>query len=746
VFSSGSPAELREAWQNNFSKCRFPPACLGARNYNMKGQYKTCESDPHLLSTERDECDPSQKDSLEGCHEEAGYRKTCAIMASRGFATAETGGTHVCRICARCREGYQRSAQGLGFKCEKCPDRRENGWRLSLGGFGALLSGILLVKLGMSDVLEGNPSDAMNRILLNFMQVIAVFAAFPLQWPAPVLELFKISQAVSVLGESLVNPDCELSFAAADMFYYKMLGWSAVPVCTVLFTFFVWGLFACCKGVPWDQELKPHTDLNREAKRTRGPDASAHVVEVELAEAPRTWLGLGAGASSTEQSSTRKGGSQAKRTNAKLSSKLALRDNIDASFEEMVRKERLGHIEASVAFRNMLLLKLKQRVPTPKDHFCVSTVILLYLCYPSMCKNTFRLMICTRVGDQMFLSADPEQMCWVGRHLLMVLVACVPQLILYVLGMPIAALVVLFRNRHHLEGARTKYRWGVLYVGLKPERYYWDFVVALRKAAVFSLSVLGSTGENLAIQTHLAMLVLFLSLLGHLVGRPYESEWLLLDVFEVSGLVVCWILMWSGIVFYLDGIDDQQREITTAVLMLINIGYAVVVGIILIRQKAEEGATWTVVMRRRICCMVSDRRLRCLGNLIPRINPATRYVREMSLMHDRKTFAQERDMIPSFDRVGGGQEEQLLSDPVRHISTSSVEWSHNPQLFDLASAQSSLPDGWYVERDPQSGMMYYFTMEGKTSWQPPQPGSNSSEGGRQSRLRTVSSLIFGTKA
>ena len=97
----------------------------------------------------------------------------------------------------------------------------------------------------MNDVLDGNPSDAMNRILLNFLQIVSVFSAFPLKWPKPVLEMFKISQAVSVLGESFVNPDCELSWSASDMFYNKMLVWTAVPA-VVLFSFMVWRTYACC--------------------------------------------------------------------------------------------------------------------------------------------------------------------------------------------------------------------------------------------------------------------------------------------------------------------------------------------------------------------------------------------------------------------------------------------------------------------------------------------------------------------
>ena len=62
---------------------------------------------------------------------------------------------------------------------------------------------------------------------------------------------------------------------------------------------------------------------------------------------------------------------------------------------------------------------------------------------------------------------------------------------------------MLFKNRHRLNHARTKYRYGMLYVGLKKNRYYWEVVICARKAGLFSLSVIGSANAGLAVQKSL---------------------------------------------------------------------------------------------------------------------------------------------------------------------------------------------------------------------------------------------------
>ena len=189
----------------------------------------------------------------------------------------------------------------------------------------------------------------------------------------------------------------------------------------------------------------------------------------------------------------------------------------------------------------------------------------------------------------------------------MVLCVFLPQLIIYVLGMPFLALTMLFLNRHHWRPLRSSIA-GCIVCGLDLNDTI-GFCGCFAKAALFSLSVVGSTGTNLTIQTHLAMLVLFGSI-SPSYWAPMKKNGCCL-MYLVAGLVVCWILMWSGIVYYLDDIVVSRKDLATVCLVMLNVLYALSVGVVLLRQKALEAQDWPVFFRNRICCMVSDEALSC---------------------------------------------------------------------------------------------------------------------------------------
>ncbi len=682
----------REHESNNFTECRFPAACLGAPNKALKGLFDTCASDKDTTR----QCDPSQVDSPEGCNEEAGFQRFC-------------GSGRICRLCSRCRPGFQRSAQGVGFRCDQCPPRSQNKWRMIAGSVVAILFVLFLVKLGMADVLEGNPSDAMNRILLNFLQVVSIFVAFPLKWPTALLEIFKVSQVISVIGESLVNPDCELNYSPSQLFYAKMLVWAVVPILVVMICYLYWRCFSIAKAVHFTEEMTS-MKKSEQSSETDGLELSSAVTagsETRSAAASVDSIGAAVALSIMET-----------RDKKAVNQKPKKRASILTILDEDAKISRLALAHAA-NIRTDILKKLKARRPTPKDHFMVSTVILLYLCYPTACRTTFRLLSCIVIGKDyssgsavplFYLAADPEERCYQGQHLMMAFALGLPQLLLYVLGMPLLALLALFRNRDRLENARTKYRWGILYVGLRQERYYWDVgIVAMRKAAVFSLTVVGSSDKALAFQTHLAMIVLLISLLAHLVGRPYQPEWWLLDVFEVSGLTVCWLLMWSGICFYLEGVSTTQQELVSVCLVLVNACYAACVGVILVKQKVKEQASWTVMVGRRLCCLVGNESLSECFKRVPAIDPASKYQSSM----------------------------ELLTRASRHMDKVPITWQANPSNqidemghrgFEMKTSErgdkdsidrSELPNGWYQSLDPVTKKSYYYTLRGNTQWEFP---------------------------
>jgi hypothetical protein len=349
-----------------FQPCRHKSACFGARHLDAEN---------------------TTDDRPEGCNEEKGFQTICstdsvdkiiiAANASTNTST-NTSNSQICRMCTTCKEGYRRSSQGYGYQCNQCASSENNRVMLAIGAVASMFVVYFLVRLGMDDALQGNASDALTRVFINFLQVISVFATYPLSWPKVLTQMFYVQGAVSVLGETMLNPDCELSMKASEIFYAKMIAWSIVPLAIILLTYIIWRVVALVRCT-----------------------------------------------------SFRKG-------------------------------------EMHSGYPSTLNLQTYSRKPTPKDKFILTTAILLHLGYPSACQNTFRLLACTEIGDgHWYLQADLEKRCWEGQHLDMVFAVCLPQIIIYVVGMPLATLIILHRNRQRLDNPRTKYRWGIFYIGLK---------------------------------------------------------------------------------------------------------------------------------------------------------------------------------------------------------------------------------------------------------------------------------------
>ena len=91
-------------------------------------------------------------------------------------------------------------------------------------------------------------SDGIQKIFLNYMQVIAFAQAFPLRWPVFLEDLFEFQGAVSTVGEHLLSPDCLSTASAAELFYSKQLIFSLAPFIVVAVSCTFWYLRSCCSN------------------------------------------------------------------------------------------------------------------------------------------------------------------------------------------------------------------------------------------------------------------------------------------------------------------------------------------------------------------------------------------------------------------------------------------------------------------------------------------------------------------
>jgi hypothetical protein len=341
--------------QQVFAECLFAPACLGGVN-------------PLLVARHPEAAISSLRHNM-SCNVTLGYRNNS-------------------RLCHACETTFKR--QGTN-RCAECPKNQGDNWGLMLLGFVILICVLLfLVGDAINDAGKQTLSASIQKILLNYLQVVTLFNAFPLRWPAELEYLFEAQGAISTVGEHLVNPDCiATSSSAAELYYSKQQFFAALPFVIVAISFGIWFVHGKIKKKPFFQKRED-------------------------------------------------------------------------------RKET-----------------------TMKDKFVVTVTTVLYLLYPTLCKNTFGLFDCKRIGMQAYLKIDLEEKCYQGRHQTMMILLGVGQLIVYVIGLPLIVLLFLRRNRESLDTHVSQARYGLFYGSYKPDRFFWETIITSRKVSVVMLSVFG---------------------------------------------------------------------------------------------------------------------------------------------------------------------------------------------------------------------------------------------------------------
>ena len=158
------------------------------------------------------------------------------------------------------------------------------------------------------------------------------------------------------------------------------------------------------------------------------------------------------------------------------------------------------------------------------------------------------------------------------------LMLTLPQLLLYVVGLPIAGTIHLMRNRDRLQDRQFYTRYGLLYLGYRADRAWWEVVVAVRKVMIVAVGTFGTLLGVVDLQAHLALLVVFGSIVAQFVGRPFDMRrpnTRLLHNLELTALSICWLTFWGGLLFFLghekeNTVSKEIKVITTVCLVSSN--------------------------------------------------------------------------------------------------------------------------------------------------------------------------------
>ena len=129
-----------------------------------------------------------------------------------------------------------------------------------------------------------------------------------------------------------------------------------------------------------------------------------------------------------------------------------------------------------------------------KRSIVVSTICILFLFHPKLTSESLSVFLWSKVNDSDFrMTHHMEYKCYSWSHISWAIFVGLPILIFWVIGLPAYAFYVLTKHRNELENPEYRKYYLLLYQGLKPKAYYWEFVNTFRKFSILAINALTNT-------------------------------------------------------------------------------------------------------------------------------------------------------------------------------------------------------------------------------------------------------------
>ena len=196
--------------------------------------------------------------------------------------------------------------------------------------------------------------------------------------------------------------------------------------------------------------------------------------------------------------------------------------------------------------------------PAPPNFYynraVLSIVVLLYMAFPTIVKQGLAMFSCEQVGDEFWLAADLQEPCMESRHLVFALTLGLPQMLLYMIGLPLTAIIILYRNRKHLLDQNMQFRFGLLYAGFRHEVYWWELSFVVRKVALILVGATFAVRLKPDMQVYIALALLVFFIILQLGMRPFDElteKHHILNFLELGSLVICWSTLYCGMLFWM---------------------------------------------------------------------------------------------------------------------------------------------------------------------------------------------------
>ena len=148
-------------------------------------------------------------------------------------------------LCQSCSDGFSRAATN---ECSKCLDQKKNTGLIIGLCFVAISVLIVITSSNINGAFkEQSITSIYFKILLNYIQVVALTISFNLSWPYLVRKMFEVQGKTAGSSDQFLSVDCFLQ-GKFKAFYAKLIILALIPVICFVFSIMFWTLWRKLKN------------------------------------------------------------------------------------------------------------------------------------------------------------------------------------------------------------------------------------------------------------------------------------------------------------------------------------------------------------------------------------------------------------------------------------------------------------------------------------------------------------------
>eukprot|EP00347_Sterkiella_histriomuscorum_P009701 403340212 len=219
-----------------------------------------------------------------------------------------------------------------------------------------------------------------------------------------------------------------------------------------------------------------------------------------------------------------------------------------------------------------------------------SIVILLFLVHPNIVKFVFNSFNCIDIDGDERVKNDLEIQCYQGQHSIWTLGIALPAMIVWGLGIPLFAFVLLTRSSKKLELLETKQKFGFLYRGYKMRFYYWETAMTVLLMLILFMSInltkspfitvtlnqLESISIVSSILTIFCGIFFIVSVESTNVDTGEETSSSQVNLTDNTKLMLFLIILTSNLVFFLMWIIKMIKQLRNILIKKLRVIYTLV--------------------------------------------------------------------------------------------------------------------------------------------------------------------------